>query len=85
MGENYTKNQSIETDEKLLELTKREGEIVQWARLRNESLHGMAKIAEGDERSFSEKYEKLSDVVEKGEILFRKVDKEVTRLRRGNK
>lgn len=82
LGDNFHQNQKIETDEKLLELTKENGEVAQWAKLRNESLHAMAKIAKGDGISFHEKYEKLKNVIDKGEILFRKIDKEITRLRK---
>ena len=49
-------------------------ELEQWWKLRNETLHELAKINENDDLDFNEKYAKAKLCAEKGKPLFRKVD-----------
>ena len=60
-------------------------ELEEWREQRNDALHQMAKIEEGDFSSFEERYEtyKLSAI--NGKKLFRKIDNEIRKYRRAHK
>lgn len=85
LGNNLKENRKLETDEIIKELTKQNGLIDNWRDKRNKSLHEMAKIEKGNERLFSEKYAELKDIASEGEVLFRKLDNQITKLRKSNK
>lgn len=55
-------------------------EIGAWARSRNHALHEMAKLAEGDDTTWDERYKNLAKIAATGHGLTRKVSTVVRKL-----
>ena len=58
-------------------------EIDDWRKLRNNALHALAKIEDGDYTSFQKKYHDTQAVAENGIKIFRKLDRTLKKSRIG--
>ncbi len=54
--------------------------VMAWANRRNEALHQMVKLAEGNEKDWAEKVREAQETAEAGLPLFRKLDALVKKL-----
>ena len=79
IGALIKKSRELETDSVLKNLI--EAELLAWARDRNRSMHEMAKIAEGDFSTWTDRYLKLRIISTKGLILLRKIDRQCEKLK----
>lgn len=59
-------------------------DIRSWAKSRNADLHTLAKIEDGNNQSFQEKYNETKTTAMEGIRLFRKIDKTLAQSRNQN-
>ena len=56
-------------------------ELDPWRVKRNNSLHGMAKLPEGETKRFEDEYSKCKDHCAEGKAIFRAIDREVSKIK----
>ena len=74
---------SMETDQALKEVVL--GDLNNWRLSRNTAIHEMVKLDDGNERTWRDRMDALGSIAMKGFALFRKVDRNVARLRKSKK
>ena len=61
------------------------GKIVAWKDGRNKAIHEMAKLSEGLNETFEQKYGELSQISDTGRELFNELNNEIRKFRKANK
>ena len=80
LGDLITTTRKNETDEKLRDLVLIE--LDQWRQLRNNALHGMAKIEEGNTETWEQRVSQLPSIAKKGLALMSKIASRVKSLKK---
>lgn len=80
LGQIYSNIDEIEENDDIKLFCK--NELKDWAILRNESLHEMAKLSDDSDKTFQEKYDQLKDIAINGLEIFRKAEKLINKTKK---